>query len=77
MQKGVGKKNKPGITYPSIPLAIQQTLHSDVSVFTELSPSEEESIDEMLETDDVTLKIPTDSERSFLCYIKVINSSAV
>lgn len=62
--KGFGKKNRRKITCPSIPQAIRRTLHSDelpVPVITGLSPSEEESVDEMQETDCVTQEILTDS----------------
>ena len=48
--KDVGKKNGHKITYPRIPSAIRPSLHSDdlpVTVFTELSPSKEESIKKM------------------------------
>ena len=49
--KGVGQKNRHKIIYPSIPSTIRPTLHFDelpVPAFIELSPSEEESIDEKI-----------------------------
>ena len=63
--KGTGKKNRHKNAYPSIPSAIQPSLHSDelpVLVFTEFSPSKEESIDEMQETNDIAKEILTDSD---------------
>ena len=71
--KGVGKKNRYKITYSNIPSKIWSTLHSDelpVPVFAELSPSEEESIDKMQETDDVTQKILTNSTDTFYATLK-------
>ena len=68
------KKNRHKIAYASIPSAIQPSLHSDellvlvpLPVFTELFPSEEMSIDEMQETDDVTQEILTDSDDPSFC----------
>lgn len=63
------------MTYPSIPPATGSTLHCGelpVSIFTELSPSKEE-ITEIQETDDTNDRY----QRTCLCHIKVINSSAV
>ena len=65
--KGVGKKNRHKISYPSIPSAIRPTLHSDelpVPVFNGLSPAEEEGSDKDQESEHETQEILADSDDS-------------
>ena len=53
--KGIGKKNRHKISYPSIPSAIRPTLHSDelpIPVFKGFLPSEDVGSDQEQETAD-------------------------
>ena len=61
--KAVGKTNRRKIIYLSVPRTVWPTQYSDeqpIPVFIELSPSEEESIEEMQATNDLTQEILTD-----------------
>ena len=58
--KGIEKKNRHKISYPSIPSAIQPTLHSDelqIPVFKGFLPSEDAGSDQEQETADETQEI--------------------
>ena len=58
--KGIGKKNRHKISYPSIPSAIRPTLHSDelpIPVFKGFLPSEDVGSDQEQETADETQEI--------------------
>ena len=58
--KGICKKNRHKISYPSIPSAIQPTLHSDeppIPVFKGFLPSEDVGSDQEHETADETQEI--------------------
>ena len=58
--KGIGKKNRHKISYPSIPSAIPPTLHSDelaITVFKGFLSSEDVGSDQQQETGDETQEI--------------------
>ena len=58
--KGIGKKNRHKISYPSIPSAIPPTLHSDelpITVFKGFLPSEDVSSDQQQEIGEETQEI--------------------
>ena len=58
--KGIGKKSRHRISYPSIPLAIPPTLHSDellIAVFKGFLPTEDVGSDQEQETADKTQEI--------------------
>ena len=62
--KGIGKKNRHKISYPSAPSAIRPTLHSDelsIPVFNEFLPSEDAGSDQEQETADETQEILSES----------------